>query len=309
MLSVKIIKKNLPKLRDYIDLDTVTVKSSKKSPVGLIVPEIVLTYGKGKMKKDDLIVTMPKMVKTIIEVKKSYKTLKNNPLKAKTIIDEKTLNEFKKYAYEIGISDIGFTKVEPSMIFSGKEILFANAFVFTMEMKKESIEKAPSLDSKQEIFRTYLELGKVVNKLSSFLRERGFNAQAGPALGGDVIYPLLAEKAGLGALGKHGLLITPKFGPSLRIAAIYTDIENLPFSEKNEHLWIKSFCEKCGRCVSKCPSNAIYKDAKVINETNKVCIDYKKCAVPFTINYGCSVCIKECSFFRNDYYKIKEKFI
>lgn len=120
-----------------------------------------------------------------------------------------------------------------------------------MEMKKSIIDTAPSPYAKKEIMRTYYELGRVANKVCDFLRKRGYSAQAGPALGGDVNYPKLAENAGLGAIGKHGLLIHPKYGPSLRIGAVYTSIDNLPSTEENEHLWLRSFCSTCKRCVKK----------------------------------------------------------
>ena len=35
-------------------------------------------------------------------------------------------------------------------------------------------------------------------------------------------------------------------------------------------------------------------------------IDYKKCAIPFSQYAGCSVCIKECTFFKGDFDNIKK---
>ena len=81
----------------------------------------------------------------------------------------------------------------------------------------------------------------------------------------------------MGVIGKHGLLITDKeFGPSLRLAAVYTDIENLPVSDNNKHAWIDTFCDKCNRCVRECPVGAIYKQSKIFKDGSKQCIDYKK---------------------------------
>ncbi|WP_432403452.1 hypothetical protein [Wukongibacter sp. M2B1] len=308
MGMTNVIASMLPKIDKYIDDNMSVIKASENAHDGLIVPEVVKKYGGGSMQIDDLLVTLPKMISTIIEMKKSYKSLKDNPYSNRTIIDSSTLEELKSYSYTLGISDIGFTNIDPSMIFRNKKILFKNAIVLTMEMKRSAIDYAPSIKTKNEVFRTYLELGRVVNRIASFLRERGYNAQAGPALGGDVNYPLLAQKAGLGAIGKHGLLISPRFGPSFRIAAVFTDIENLPMDKTNEHMWINSFCEKCNRCVKQCPASAIHMDTKTFDDGSKQCIDYKKCAVPFSTKHGCSVCVKECTFYKNDYYKIKERF-
>lgn len=119
--------------------------------------------------------------------------------------------------------------------------------------------------------------------------------------------PNVSEKAGLGAIGNHGLLISPGAGPRQRIAAVFTSIENLPINSKkdNEHLWIKEFCKECKRCVRECPSQAIYKEPQEdIYDTEKH-IDYRKCAKSFSNMYGCSICIKECTFNKNDYQQIK----
>ena len=178
-----------------------------------------------------------------------------------------------------------------------------------MDMKKSKIGKAPNITAGKEVWRTYAELGKIVNHLSQFLRERGYNAQAGPALGGEVNYPLLAQKAGLGYIGKHGILISRRNGPSQRIAVVYTDIENLPNTDSDRYNWIPAFCVTCNRCVDKCPGDAIYKEARVFEDGSQQHIDYRKCAMPFSETMGCSVCIKECTFFRTDYDKIEAKFI
>jgi|LGOV01.1.fsa_nt_gb epoxyqueuosine reductase QueG len=284
------------------------IKYNSDSRETLSVPKLIKTYGKGPGKKSTISI-LPKVIRTIYHSKKSYTSVKKNNINNNNNhITAGKLDEFKNYAASLGIDDIGFATVDESMIFKDHEILFRNAIVITLKMDKNKVKLAPSLKTADEIFLTYLNLGTAVNKLAQFLRDNGFNSQPGPALGGDVIYPILAEKAGLGALGKHGLLITPDYGPSIRIAAVYTNIDNLPSLEVNDHLWIKKFCEKCNRCIKKCPAQAIYIDPFIYPNGSKKCIDYKKCSVPFSKNYNCTVCIKECTFFKGDYYKVKENF-
>lgn len=79
---------------------------------------------------------------------------------------------------------------------------------------------------------TYLQTGIVANKITNLLRQMGFGAQSGPGLGGQTVYPVLAEHAGLGAFGRHGLIITPENGPTHRLGVVYTNITNLPLNEK-----------------------------------------------------------------------------
>ncbi|MHA2214107.1 MAG: 4Fe-4S dicluster domain-containing protein, partial [Candidatus Thorarchaeota archaeon] len=129
-----------------------------------------------------------------------------------------------------------------------------------------------------------------------FLRQHGYAAQADHPLGGLVLYPPLAQKAGIGWVGKHGVLITPEFGPRVRLAAVYTSIQNLPFSETNEHGWIGEYCKICGLCIKQCPPKAILEN-NVRHETGIITnIIQQDCFEYFIQFYGCSVCVKACPF-------------
>jgi len=64
------------------------------------------------------------------------------------------------------------------------------------------------------ILGSYKELNQHTNLLANFLRRKNFAAQARPALGGVSNYVVMAKNANFGWVGKHGLLITPEFGPS-----------------------------------------------------------------------------------------------
>jgi epoxyqueuosine reductase QueG len=67
-----------------------------------------------------------------------------------------------------------------------------------------------------------------------------------------------AIKCGLGEKGFHNILLTDEFGPMVRYCFILTDAEIGPDEETTPHL-----CDKCGRCSSACPGNAIDKDGNV----------------------------------------------
>ena len=144
------------------------------------------------------------LVGSIREMAKSAKSVRDNPYAGKKTIDAETLKELEAYAHNLGVTDIGYTRVNPRHIFKGFKLLFPNAMVFTMEMDREKIKQAPSMPSFIEIFRTYHQLGVIVNQVSEFLRERGFNALAGPAIGGDVNYIPVAIDAGLVSPAKMG---------------------------------------------------------------------------------------------------------
>jgi epoxyqueuosine reductase len=90
--------------------------------------------------------------------------------------------------------------------------------------------------------------------------------------------------------------------------AVLIDIENLPMNQDLKHEWIQDFCDQCNMCVQKCPASAIYEKPISLADHSEQHIDYKKCIIPFTKQNGCSVCIKECTFFKSDYEKIKRAY-
>ncbi|WCN29215.1 4Fe-4S dicluster domain-containing protein [Thermococcus kodakarensis] len=67
------------------------------------------------------------------------------------------------------------------------------------------------------------------------------------------------------------------------------------------------FCDRCNACVRACPAQAIYITPKREN-SREVHIDYTKCAVVFSRTLGCSVCVKECTFTKGSYERIKRAY-
>ncbi|MCK4252982.1 MAG: [Fe-S]-binding protein, partial [Candidatus Heimdallarchaeota archaeon] len=108
--------------------------------------------------------------------------------------------------------------------------------------------------------------------------------------------------------GKAGLLITPVNGPTVRLAAVFTSIQNLPITDGNEHSWIGEFCKTCLKCIKECPPQAILKNP-IKHDTGRVThIDNNKCFPYFAENYACTICIKVCPFNNTSYEKIKVAF-
>jgi ferredoxin len=295
-------------IRTYVEPGVARVHPGEFSRAGMSVPEIVMEYGSSGGRFRDMAPVLPVLLRTVRKVIKSYRNLKENPADTNRQATDKFIASLVDYAKDLGCLNVGFARLEPWMVFRDRMVLFPNAIVLTMEMRHEPIARAPSATTEKGIFRTYHELGDIVNKLATMLRENGYQAQAGPALGGDAIYPILAERAGLGVVGANGLLISPAVGPSQRIATVYTNIENLPFATANPYEWIRDYCKSCGLCIAACPGDAIFKQPRIDSEVGRTYIDYKKCAVPFANNHGCTVCVKECVFFATEYDAISRRY-
>lgn len=117
------------------------------------------------------------------------------------------------------------------------------------------------------------------------------------------IYPKLfcvstrhaAVEAGIGIFGKSRLLITPRFGPRQRLAAIVTDAELLPDARLTLEE-AQNLCPPgCTACIDACPGNAISREGLAWEKCNEV-------IRPHNGQYGysaCSECMTSCPIGKN----------
>jgi len=274
--------------------------------------EIPLEMMKLMKTRDDISSqTMPSMrvmMSILSNIKKSVKSVSSNPETPLIETNDEFLTELNDYAKSLGVGSIGYAKLSRDLIFQEMGVLYDNVIVLALEMDWDKMEKAPSPETLGMVMETYDGLGIISNKITDFLRKAGYAAQAGHPLGGLVLYPPLGHQAGIGWPGLNGLLITPEFGPRVRLTAIYTSIQNLPIPESNEHSWIEQYCDSCRVCIRRCPPEAIL-ETPLTQESGRVThIDRDSCFPYFVKFFGCSVCIKVCPFNRKSYDKIKDSF-
>jgi len=174
----------------------------------------------------------PIFFNNVFQIIKSTKGLNKKPKRDNIRLEE--LEEIEKYAKELGVSSIGYCKLDRDDILEGFGVIYTETLVFSVEMDKDKISKAPSFDTLKMIYRTYAATGVIANKLAKKLRKMGFGAHAGPGFGGLTVYPVLAKKAGIGTFGKQGIIITPENGPRHRLGVVYTNITNLPQAKKED---------------------------------------------------------------------------
>ncbi len=303
----------IPRIKKMVERDHSTsripgaILPTETSPTRFVIP---LEMMKLISTRDDLSMNLAIPVRRMMSILKneeySVESISKNPTPVRTETTESFVEEMEDFAKGLGIGSVGYTRLSENLIFQNMGVLYKNAIVLTMEMDSDKIELAPSPETGDMIMRTYDELGIATNKLADFLRSHGYGAQASHPIGGLVLYPPLAQSAGLGWLGLHGLLITPEFGPRVRFSAIFTSIENLPFSERSEHEWIEQYCKKCGRCMRECPTQAIFEEPLV--EGHRIThIDREKCFPYFTQYYGCTICVKVCPFSRRSYDELRKR--
>jgi len=246
--------------------------------------------------------TMTTQLAIAKDVERAITSVSKNPPSPKETIDPASLNEFEEYARSLGIAKLGYTELPRELVFNGRSVAYSHAIVLIMEIPKAPVDAAPSPGTQAIGIITYRQMGDITNRLTEYLRSKGYAAEAGHPAIGPVLYPPLAIKAGLGNGGRHGLLITPEFGPRQRISAIFTSIGNLSATDSSEHVWTRGFCATCGNCIRKCPGKAIYAKP-ILHEDGRLShVDGDKCV-------SCTLCLKECSFNKQGYARIKEEYL
>ena len=110
----------------------------------------------------------------------------------------------------------------------------------------------------------YREIDRIEKAASKFLEDKRFEAVPVPpyfpvgmgkqGIIGDFPHRRAAVEAGLGEIGINGLLITPQFGPRVRLGSVLTTARLKPDKKFKGRLCDR---EKCRRCIEACPAGAI----------------------------------------------------
>jgi len=114
-------------------------------------------------------------------------------------------------------------------------------------------------------------------------------------------HKMAATSAGLGWIGKNGLLISPKYGPRLSLATVLTDAR-LRADAPVEH----GQCGKCMLCIEHCPSKAItgleWSRSSPFEELVRLgeCRSHKTGKRQMTGKPNCGLCINICPYGRKE---------
>jgi len=137
--------------------------------------------------------------------------------------------------------------------------------------------------------------------LAEFIRALGYHAiPSGNCTGLSIP---IAIDAGLGELGRLGLLITPKYGPRVRLAKVITDMPLIP--DNPISFGVTEFCEICGKCAKQCPGGAIpdvdrtYDPVDISNSAGiyRWPVDHPRCHLVWRQEgLDCATCIRSCPF-------------
>ncbi|MTI84866.1 MAG: epoxyqueuosine reductase [Firmicutes bacterium] len=219
-------------------------------------------------------------------------------------------SELKYFALSQGLVAIGSA---PVAAYSGapqghrpEEFLpdAKTVITFTYRMNQAAIMNLPQTRGQYMMeFNTVNQLlSQAGHKMTRLLEEKGYPSLAispeaaigdYPRLKADFSHKHSAVLCGLGQFGLNNLLLTPKYGPGVRLGSVFTTAEiTLDTSPIDGNL-----CDNCGKCVDICPAGALnnYQESYSI-QTGRP-IDKEKCShYKFAVHNGnrCGMCIKAC---------------
>lgn len=218
----------------------------------------------------------------------------------------------KYLARYYGSLDSGITELKPTHIYShiGRgsgtygdpvDLNHQYGIAFTVEMDFDMITAAPYPPITMESGRQYVESARVAVQLAAAIRSMGYPARAHIDGNYRIIAPLVARDAGLGEIGRMGLLMTPKLGPRVRVGVVTTDLPLIPDSYQPDPS-VLDFCMICKKCAENCPSQSIsHDDREVNNGVLRWKINPDSCYHYWTIiGTDCGKCMAVCPYSHPD---------
>jgi reductive dehalogenase len=242
---------------------------------------------------------------------------------------EEATKMVKRVARYFGAQLVGITPLNKKYIYSHsywsdgthKEIIFADVakpeetetqmvipekmqwvIMMGIPMDIDMMDYTPSPLGCAETRITYSKMGLMVAGVAEFLRGIGYNAI--PSINDLGLNVPMAIDAGFGEQGRNGKLVTPEFGPSLRLCKVVTD---LPLVRDNPiRFGVTEFCDVCKKCADECPAHAISTGERTWGRDSVSCsqghftwhLNNEACRKYWDLGLAanCTSCIRACPF-------------
>jgi len=218
----------------------------------------------------------------------------------------------KQWTKKLGAVSVGITELKDYHMYStiGRgdrygepvDLNHKYAIALTVEMDKCLLDRAPRGPTVMESAQQYLNSGAIAVQVAEFIRQLGYSSRAHIDGSYRVVCPLVARDAGLGEIGRMGLLMTPELGPRVRLAVVTADLVLVPDEGKRDYSVI-DFCRRCKKCADACPSRAISVEDRVeINGVLRWQIDSESCFTYWCkVGTDCGRCISVCPYSHPDH--------
>ncbi|OGC39124.1 hypothetical protein A2Y85_02030 [candidate division WOR-3 bacterium RBG_13_43_14] len=204
--------------------------------------------------------------------------------------------EIKEFLRTFRVKLIGFGRV-PDIEQLEIDVKLPSVISFGFRVSSSvlaTIKDHPTLLYKHHYKTINWLLDQTSYRLAQFIEDKGSIAIAIPASQlvnweshkGHISHKALAKAAGLGHIGRSGLLINREYGAQIRYSSVLTDIEFEPADTDN------SECGACQKCINACPGHAISIEG----------VDWEKCyqklnefgSIRGIGQHICGICVRVC---------------
>lgn len=178
-----------------------------------------------------------------------------------------------------------------------KSVIVIGSQLFEILTKRLTVQRKIGEISFRDFYNAHnetvtVDLKQTGYRLARFLTNEGYpSINVGQDLTdyrtitGAFSFKYAAVAAGLGAIGKNGLLLTPKYGPKVKLSVVLTEAEL-----EGDAVFDEDLCGDCETCIKVCPSGAL----KVPEGDVRPNYDRFVCCSFYTANEGCGLCMSKC---------------
>jgi len=230
------------------------------------------------------------------------------PIKA-DISPERATEKMKGFARFLGADLVRIGPLNPAFVYShigkgiqdpirkyGAPIMLTHKHAISIAIGLDPllVKTGPVLPMVSGVMRTYNRLAMVSIMLAGYIRSLGYPARAHMVANYEVLCVPTAIDAGMGELGRHGIMLTKEFGSALKLTTVTTDLP-LVYDPPID-IGVDEFCRDCKICAESCPSAAIpFGDKKVVRGVEKWAINSEACyRVWRETGTDCGVCVASC---------------
>ena len=221
---------------------------------------------------------------------------KVNEDKVKETNPKALTKHLKRVAHYMGADIVGIAPTHPSLLYSdGAEVdnlgsvpglqqkneveagasipqRYPYAIVITVAWDYDKIQAHRHHIGDHAYHFSQAKLGAIYENLVRYIKEMGYSAVR------NLAQPMpTALSAGLGEMGRNGILITEKYGARIHLSSpILTDMPLL--TDKPIDIGVSDFCQRCRKCATTCPTNSITMEDKVVhNGIKKYKLNWETC--------------------------------
>ena len=218
----------------------------------------------------------------------------------------------KEIAQYYGACAVGIAELRPHHLYShiGRgtgtwgspvELDHEWAITFAVEMDHRMVRSAPEASVIMESAREYVEAARIGLQLAALIRSLGYPARAHIDGNYQVIAPLVARDAGLGEIGRMGILMHPRLGPRVRLGVVTTDLPLVADPPGDDRTAV-DFCTICKKCAENCPTACIpFGDREAVDGARRWKIDADACYRYWcVVGTDCARCMCVCPYSHPD---------